>query len=147
MSHSRIIQVSRNIVNETERVKANDLDIDMLQREIEYLDYIVDSDETREDDLLWLKKGLEKIGFSLEGDKVITGTDTQFLSRWKEEAIKAAESLDLWKMQSIANGSNFSAFYILDEAYGYPISLWHWAKEVVNSGEEYFVGGIIDYHF
>lgn len=147
MSHSRIFQVSKNRVDETERVKANDLDIDILQREIEYLDYVVDSDETRENDLLWLKKELEKIGFSLDGDKVIVGTDTQFLSHWKEEAIKAAESLALWKMGAIADGSNFSAFYILDDDYDYPIPLWYWAKEVVNSNEEYYVGGILDYHF
>ncbi len=147
MSHSRIIQISRNRVNEADRVKASDLNADMLRSEIECFDYVTESDDTRENDLLWLKNELEKIGFSLDGDKVIIGTNTKFLSRWKEEAVKVSEDLELSKLRSIANGAYFSAFYILDEDYGYPVSLWRWAKDTIGTNKESYVGGILDYHF
>lgn len=147
MSHSRIFQVSRNRVNETERVKADDLDIDMLREEIEYLDYVADSGVSREEELDWLKEVLEKIGFSLNGDEIITGTSNQFLSHWKEEAVKASESLDLWKLRTIASGVYFCAFYILDEDYDFPVPLWIWAKDTIGTNKKSYIGGILDYHF
>lgn len=146
MSHSRIIQISRNRVNEADRVKASDLNIDMLRSEIECLDYVVDSDDTRENDLNWFKNELKKVGFSISGDEVITGTSTQFLSHWKETGVKASESLNLWKLKTIASGVYFSAFYILDEGYGFPVPLWRWAKDILGTNKKSYIGGIIDYH-
>ena len=150
MSHSRIIQVSKKVISESEYTKVSDLDVEALQSEIQGIDYVCESDNSRREDLDWLKTQLEKIDFSLDGEKIITGTDSQFLSQWKEEAVEAAENLDLWKMNLIASGAHFNAFYILDEDYGYPVSLWRWAKDIVEentTNQTFYVGGIIDYHF
>ena len=147
MSHSRIIQVSRNRVNETERMKADDLDVDMLRAEIDYFDYVIDSESSREDDMGWLKQELSRVGFALDGEKINIGTSDSFLKKWKEEAIKIAEEFDLYRMREIGSGSYFSRFYIFDEEIGYPISLWLWAKKMFGESKTYYVGAFFDYHF
>ena len=146
MSHSRIIQVTKNRIEKSEWLKAANLDLELLRCEIDFIDYVVDA-ENREDDLKWLKGQLERVGFSLKGEKILTSDKTDFLDKWKETVIEATEEFDLYKMQRIASGVYFSAFYIYDENFGYPIPLWKWAKEVVKTGKMFYVGGIIDYHY
>lgn len=144
MSHSRIIQVSRNRVK---GMKVDGLNIDMLRAEIDNLDYVIDSDSSREEDMEWLKQELSRVGFSLDGEKINIGTSDLFLKKWKEEAIEAAEDLDLCKIREIGSGSYFSKFYIFDKEVGYPVSLWCWAKEVFGKDETYYVRAFFDYHF
>lgn len=146
MSHSRIIQVTKNRIEKSEWLKAANLDLELLRCEIDFIDYVVDA-ENREDDLKWLKEQLKRVGFSLKGKKILINDKTDFLDKWKETAIEAAEEFNLYKMQQIASGVYFSAFYIYDEDFGYPIPLWEWAKEVVWTGKTFYVGGIIDYHY
>lgn len=149
MSHSRIIQVSVERLNESDRMHASNFDEDMLRCEIDCFDYCVDSSD-RADDLEWFKEQLERVGFALDGDAITVGNDHSFLDKWKDEAVKAANEFDLYKMERLASGVYFSAFYIYDEYFGYPVPLWKWAKDVIEERreiEEFYVGGIIDYHF
>lgn len=146
MAHSRIIQVSVERVNESDRMRASDFDEGMLHDEMDCFDYCVDT-SNRADDLKWFKEQLERVGFALDGDTIIVGNDHSFLDKWRNEAVKAANELDLYKMRSIGSGVYFSNFYIYDEEFGYPVSLWAWAKDALERNPTFYVGGIIDYHF
>ena len=107
-------------------------------------------DSPREEELKWFKEQLKKVGFALDGEEITVGEDESFISDWREKAVEVAEDFDLWKMKAVASGAFFSGFFIYDEYYGYPVSLWKWAKDVIESRKEvrnFYVGGIIDYHF
>ena len=147
MSHSRIFQVSKNRVNENDRIKASDLALDVLSREIDYLDYVKDSESPRKEDLEWLKDQLKRVGFELKGEKILPSTDDSFLDEWRRECIKAAEELDLYEMARISSGIHFCSFYIYDKEFGYPKPLWVWAKDVLGTNQTFHIGGIIDYHY
>ena len=150
MAHSRIFQVGSSPIKEDERLFAADFDSEDLGNEIDGFDYAAEPESSREEDLEWLRDALQKIGFSLNGEEITVGRNKSFIQEWREEAVRAAEKLDLWKMQKISNGLYFSSFYIYDEYYGYPVPLWKWAKDVMEERgeiEEFYVGGIIDYHF
>lgn len=150
MAHSRIIQV-----NEEKLSKNNHLTVEVfcdlnLGNSIEGFDYAIAPDSPREEELKWFKEQLEGVGFTLDGEKITVGEDETFLSDWREKAVEVAEDFDLWKMKAVASGAFFSEFYIYDEYCGYPVSLWKWAKDVIESRKEvrnFYVGGIIDYHF
>lgn len=146
MSHSRIIQVSKERVEENERLDSSSLELDELLREIGGVDYVMDPDSSREVELDWLKEELDKVGFALNGEEITVGKDETFLSDWREKAIEVAEEFSLWKMKEVASGVYFCAFYIYDEEFGYLIPLWEWAKQVLGNDQTYYVGGIIDYH-
>lgn len=145
MAHARIIQVSVERINESDRMNASDFDVDMLRYEIDDFDYCVDT-SNRADDLKWFKEQLERVGFTLDGDTIIVGNDDSFLDKWRSEAVKAANELDLYKMRSLSSGVYFSGFYIYDNEIGYPIPLWAWAKDALETSPTFYVGGIIDYH-
>ncbi len=147
MSHSRIIQVSKERVEENERLNSSSLELDELLHEIDGVDYVMEPDSSREVELDWLKEQLEKVGFTLDGEKITVGKDETFLSDWREKAIEVAEEFSLWKMKEVASGVFFSAFYIYDEEFGYLMPLWAWAKQVLGNEQTYYVGGIIDYHY
>lgn len=146
MSHSRIIQVSKERVEENERLDSSSLELDELLREIGGVDYFMDPDSSREVELDWLKEELDKVGFALNGEEITVGKDETFLSDWREKAIEVAEEFSLWKMKEVASGVYFCAFYIYDAEFGYLMSLWEWAKQVLGNEQTYYVGGIIDYH-
>ena len=74
MAHARIIQVSVERINESDRMNASDFDVDMLRYEIDDFDYCVDT-SNRADDLKWFKEQLERVGFTLDGDTIIVGND------------------------------------------------------------------------
>ena len=82
MSHSRIIQVTKNRIEKSEWLKAANLDLELLRCEIDFIDYVVDA-ENREDDLKWLKEQLKRVGFSLKGKKILINDKTDFLDKWK----------------------------------------------------------------
>lgn len=147
MSHSRIIQVSKNIVNENNRMRSSNFDMDVILCVVDGVDYITDPDSSREEELKWLKVQLDKIGFTLDGEKITVGKDDSFIDEWKEKAVEIAEEFDLCKMKEVASGVYFCAFYIYDDEIGYPMPLWAWAKRVLGNERTYYVGGIIDYHF
>ena len=147
MSHSRIIQVSKERVEENERLDSSSLELDELLHEINGVDYVMDPDSSREVELDWLKEELNKVGFALNGEEITVGKDETFLSDWREKAIEVAEEFSLWKMKEVASGVFFCAFYIYDEEFGYLMPLWEWAKEVLGNEQTYYVGGIIDYHY
>jgi hypothetical protein len=150
MSHSRIYEVRTRKVVEEERITKFDYDFDKLHVEIPMMDYFLNSEAPREDDLEWLSQELERIGFPMDRDEITIGEDTAFLDEWKDAASDATEDLDLWKMRQIASGVYFSDMYIHDADNGAPIPLWAWAKDKIDSGEQgrtYYVGGILDYHF
>lgn len=146
MSHSRIIQVSKERVEENERLDSSSLELDELLHEIDGVDYVMEPDSSREVELDWLKEELDKVGFALNGEEITVGKDETFLSDWREKAIEIAEEFSLWKMKEVASGVYFSAFYIYDEEFGYLMPLWEWAKQVLGNDQTYYVGGIIDYH-
>ena len=146
MSHSRIIQVSKERVEENERLDSSSLELDELLHEINGVDYVMEPDSSREVELDWLKEELDKVGFALNGEEITVGKDETFLSDWREKAIEVAEEFSLWKMKEVASGVYFCAFYIYDEEFGYLIPLWEWAKQVLGNDQTYYVGGIIDYH-
>ena len=146
MSHSRIIQVSKERVEEDERLDSSSLELDELLREIGGVDYVMEPDSSREVELDWLKEELNKVGFALNGEEITVGKDETFLSDWREKAIEVAEEFSLWKMKEVASGVYFCAFYIYDAEFGYLMSLWEWAKQVLGNEQTYYVGGIIDYH-
>lgn len=146
MSHSRIIQVSKERVEENERLDSSSLELDELLREIGGVDYVMDPDSSREVELDWLKEELNKVGFALNGEEITVGKDETFLSDWREKAIEVAEEFSLWKMKEVASGVYFCAFYIYDAEFGYLMPLWEWAKQVLGNEQTYYVGGIIDYH-
>lgn len=83
MSHSRIIQVSRN---RAKGMKVDGLNIDMLRAEIDNLDYVIDSDSSREEDMEWLKQELSRVGFSLDGEKINIGTSDSFLKKMERRS-------------------------------------------------------------
>ena len=85
MSHSRIIQVSRN---RAKGMKVDGLNIDMLRAEIDNLDYVIDSDSSREEDMEWLKQELSRVGFSLDGEKINIGTSDSFLKNGKKKPLR-----------------------------------------------------------
>lgn len=147
MSHSRIIQVSKERVEENERLDSSSLELDELLREIGGVDYVMEPDSSREVELDWLKEELNKVGFALNGEEITVGKDETFLSDWREKAVEVAENFDLWKMKEVASGVYFCAFYIYDAEFGYLMSLWAWAKQVLGNEQTYYVGGIIDYHY
>ena len=147
MSHSRIIQVSKERVEENERLDSSSLELDELLREIGGVDYVMDPNSSREVELDWLKEQLDKVGFTLDGEKITVGKDETFLSDWREKAVEIAEEFSLWKLKEVASGVFFSAFYIYDEEFGYLMPLWEWARQVLGNEQTYYVGGIIDYHF
>lgn len=147
MSHSRIIQVSKERVEENERLDSSSLEINELLHEINGVDCIMEPDSSREVELDWLKEELNKVGFALNGEEITVGKDETFLSDWREKAIEVAEEFSLWKMKEVASGVFFCAFYIYDEEFGYLMPLWEWAKEVLGNEQTYYVGGIIDYHY
>ncbi|KGF24822.1 hypothetical protein [Prevotella histicola] len=147
MSHSRIIQVSKERVEENERLDSSSLELDELLHEIDGVDYVMEPDSSREVELDWLKEQLDKVGFTLDGEKITVGKDETFLSDWREKAIEVAEEFSLWKMKEVASGVYFCAFYIYDAEFGYLMPLWEWAKQVLGNDQTYYVGGIIDYHY
>lgn len=147
MSHSRIIQVSKERVEENERLDSSSLELDELLHEIDGVDYVMEPDSSREVELDWLKEQLDKVGFTLDGEKITVGKDETFLSDWREKAVEIAEEFSLWKLKEVASGVFFSAFYIYDEEFGYLMPLWEWARQVLGNEQTYYVGGIIDYHF
>lgn len=147
MSHSRIIQVSKNIVNENDRMRSSNFDMDVILRVVDGVDYVTESDSSREEELKWFKEQLERVGFTLDGEEITVGKDETFLSDWREKAVEVAENFDLWKMKEVASGVYFSAFFIYDEEFGYLMPLWAWAKQVLGNEQTYYVGGIIDYHY
>lgn len=147
MSHSRIIQVSKERVEENERLDSSCLEINELLYEIDGADYIMEPESSREKELDWLKAQLDKIGFALNGEEITVGKDETFLSDWREKAVEVAENFDLWRMKEVASGVYFCAFYIYDEEFGYLMPLWEWAKQVLGNEQTYYVGGIIDYHY
>lgn len=147
MSHSRIIQVSKERVEENERLDSSCLEINELLHEIDGVDYIMEPESSREKELDRLKAQLDKIGFALNGEEITVGKDETFLSDWREKAIEVAEEFSLWKMKEVASGVYFCAFYIYDEEFGYLMPLWEWAKQVLGNEQTYYVGGIIDYHY
>lgn len=147
MSHSRIIQVSKERVEENERLDSSCLEINELLHEIDGVDYIMEPESSREKELDWLKAQLDKIGFALNGEEITVGKDETFLSDWREKAVEVAENFDLWRMKEVASGVYFCAFYIYDEEFGYLMPLWEWAKQVLGNEQTYYVGGIIDYHY
>ena len=146
MSHSRIIQVSKERVEENERLNSSSLELDELLHEINGVDYVMEPDSSREVELDWLKEQLDKVGFTLDGEKITVGKDETFLSDWREKAVEIAEEFSLWKLKEVASGVFFSAFYIYDEEFGYLMPLWEWARQVLGNEQTYYVGGIIDYH-
>ena len=147
MSHSRIIQVSKERVEENERLDSSSLELDELLHEIDGVDYVMEPDSSREVELDWLKEQLDKVGFTLDGEKITVGKDETFLSDWREKAVEIAEEFSLWKLKEVASGVFFSAFYIYDEEFGYLMPLWEWARQVLGNDQTYYVGGIIDYHY
>lgn len=147
MSHSRIIQVSKERVEENERLDSSSLELDELLHEIDGVDYVMEPDSSREVELDYLKEQLDKVGFTLDGEKITVGKDETFLSDWREKAIEVAEEFSLWKMKEVASGVYFCAFYIYDAEFGYLMPLWEWAKQVLGNDQTYYVGGIIDYHY
>lgn len=147
MSHSRIIQVSKERVEENERLDSSSLELDELLHEIDGVDYVMEPDSSREVELDWLKEQLDKVGFTLDGEKITVGKDETFLSDWREKAIEVAEEFSLWKMKEVASGVYFCAFYIYDAEFRYLMPLWEWAKQVLGNEQTYYVGGIIDYHY
>lgn len=147
MSHSRIIQVSKNIVNEKDRMRSSNFDMDVILRVVDGVDYVTEPDSSREEELKWFKEQLERVGFTLDGEEITVGKDETFLSDWREKAVEVAENFDLWKMKEVASGVYFSAFFIYDEEFGYLMPLWAWAKQVLGNEQTYYVGGIIDYHY
>ena len=147
MSHSRIIQVSKNIVNEKDRMRSSNFDMDVILRVVDGVDYVTEPDSSREEELKWFKEQLERVGFTLDGEEITVGKDETFLSDWREKAVEVAENFDLWKMKEVASGVYFSAFYIYDEEFGHLMPLWAWAKQVLGNEQTYYVGGIIDYHY
>lgn len=147
MSHSRIIQVSKERVEENERLDSSSLELDELLHEIDGVDYVMEPDSSREVELDWLKEELDKVGFALDGEKITVGKDETFLSDWREKAVEIAEEFSLWKLKEVASGVFFSAFYIYDEEFGYLMPLWAWARQVLGNEQTYYVGGIIDYHY
>lgn len=147
MSHSRIIQVSKNIVNENDRMRSSNFDMDVILRVVDGVDYVTEPDSSREEELKWFKEQLERVGFTLDGEEITVGKDETFLSDWREKAVEVAENFDLWKMKEVASGVYFSAFFIYDEEFGYLMPLWAWAKQVLGNERTYYVGGIIDYHY
>jgi hypothetical protein len=147
MSHSRIIQVSKERVEENERLNSSSLEIEESLHEIDGVDYVMEPDSSREVELDWLKEQLDKVGFTLDGEKITVGKDETFLSDWREKAIEVAEEFSLWKMKEVASGVYFCAFYIYDAEFGYLMPLWEWAKQVLGNDQTYYVGGIIDYHY
>lgn len=146
MSHSRIIQVSKERVEENERLDSSSLELDELLHEIDGVDYVMEPDSSREVELDWLKEQLEKVGFALNGEEITVGKDETFLSDWREKAVEIAEEFSLWRLKEVASGVFFSAFYIYDEEFGYLMPLWEWARQVLGNEQTYYVGGIIDYH-
>lgn len=147
MSHSRIIQVSKERVEENERLNSSSLELYELLHEIDGVDYVMEPDSSREVELDWLKEQLDKVGFTLDGEKITVGKDETFLSDWREKAVEVAEEFNLWKMKEVASGVHFCDFYIYDEEFGYLMPLWEWARRVLGNEQTYYVGGIIDYHF
>ncbi|MFC2407565.1 MAG: hypothetical protein ACFNM8_01370 [Prevotella histicola] len=147
MSHSRIIQVSKERVEENERLDSSSLEIEERLHEINGVDYVMEPDSSREVELDWLKEELDKVGFALDGEKITVGKDETFLSDWREKAVEIAEEFSLWKLKEVASGVFFSAFYIYDEEFGYLMPLWEWARQVLGNDQTYYVGGIIDYHY
>ena len=147
MSHSRIIQVSKERVEEDERLNSSSSEINECLQEINGVDYVMEPDSSREVELDWLKEQLDKVGFALDGEEITVGKDETFLSDWREKAVEVAENFDLWRMKEVASGVYFCAFYIYDEEFGYLMPLWAWAKQVLGNEQKYYVGGIIDYHF
>lgn len=146
MSHSRIIQVSKERVEENERLNSSSLEIEESLHEIDGADYVMEPDSSRGVELDWLKEQLDKVGFTLDGEKITVGKDETFLSDWREKAVEIAEEFSLWKLKEVASGVFFSAFYIYDEEFGYLMPLWEWARQVLGNEQTYYVGGIIDYH-
>lgn len=147
MSHSRIIQVSKERVEENERLNSFSLEIEERLHEINGVDYVMEPDSSREVELDWLKEELDKVGFALDGEKITVGKDETFLSDWREKAVEIAEEFSLWKLKEVASGVFFSAFYIYDEEFGYLMPLWEWARQVLGNDQTYYVGGITDYHY
>lgn len=147
MSHSRIIQVSKNRVNENDRMRSSNFDMDVILRVVDGVDYVTEPDSPREEELKWFKEQLERVGFTLDGEEITVGKDKSFISDWREKAVEVAENFDLWRMKEVASGVYFCAFIIYDEEFGYLMPLWEWAKQVLGNEQKYYVGGIIDYHY
>lgn len=150
MAHSRIIQVNEERLSKNNHLTVEDFYDLELGNAIEGFDYATVPDSPREEELKWFKEQLEKVGFALDGEEITVGEDESFISDWREKAVEVAEDFDLWKMKAVASGAFFSGFFIYDKYYGYPVSLWKWAKDVIESRKEvrnFYVGGIIDYHF
>lgn len=147
MSHSRIIQVSKERIEEDERLNSSSSEIYERLQEINGVDYVMEPDSSREVELDWLKEQLDKVGFALDGEEITVGKDETFLYDWKEKAVEVAENFDLWRMKKVASGVYFCAFYIYDKEFGHLMPLWAWAKQVLGNEQTYYVGGIIDYHY
>lgn len=147
MSHSRIIQVSKERIEEDERLNSSSSEIYERLQEINGVDYIMEPDSSREVELDWLKEQLDKVGFALDGEEITVGKDETFLYDWKEKAVEVAENFDLWRMKKVASGVYFCAFYIYDKEFGHLMPLWAWAQQVLGNEQTYYVGGIIDYHY
>ena len=150
MAHSRIIQVSEERLSKSNHLTVEDFYDLNLGDTIEGFDYATVPDSPREEELKWFKEQLERVGFTLNSEKITVGEDESFISDWREKAVEVAEDFDLWKMKAVATGVYFSGFLIYDEYYGYPVPLWKWAKDVMEERgeiESFYVGGIIDYHF
>jgi len=141
MSRSRIIQVSRK---EHYCLGLKGINEDSIYDRIDSVCYIQKSPSSREEDLCWFKKELEKAGFFLDGEKIVLNNNTHFLDLWRKEAVKAAEELDFDKMEKICSGAYFSEFVIYEESSGYPCALWEWLRLSFREKQAYYVGSIFE---
>lgn len=141
MSRSRIIQVSRK---EHYCLGLKGINEDYIYDRIDSVCYIQKSPSSREEDLCWFKKELEKAGFSLIGEKIVFNNNAHFLDIWRAEAVKAAEELDFDKMEKICSGAYFSEFVIYDESSGYACTLWEWLRLSFREKQVYYVGSILE---
>lgn len=141
MSHSRIIQVSRK---EHYCLGFKGINKDSIYENIDSVRYIQKSPSSREEDLCWFKKELEKAGFFLAGERIVFNNNTHFLNLWRKEAVRAAEDLDFDKMEKICSGAYFSDFVIYDESSGFSYTLWEWLRIFASKGQTYYVGSIFE---
>ncbi len=152
--HSRIYQITKNPIDEDERLYSSIVPEWFCNVIADY----VDDGCNRDDDIGWLKRTLGDI-VSVDGEKFTFSSDvTGFFSNRHKAFVEAAEKLSKMPLEDFASYKDCAFVRNLNNAYSDEYGFYVYDDDEcldtledfmrrVSGGETYYIGGIVDYHF
>lgn len=157
--HSRIIELSKEPVDKESRLTASDIDADSIIYHV--ADYVDDTkEESRQDNIHYFLKR-PGIAVDRKNETVTLEDKTAYFARSYHTMRAAAQKLLQFSLDdfSTENKTDLSmTMYILKSAYeaddevyvSTPIGMYtidQFVREYWETGDTYYIGGIVDYHY